>query len=187
MNDLSSRVDLAIATDGWAESGLLIKSTSESYLIPQIFKRLAGKEYSPTRQVDSLYNGFLYFRNQIPGTQWDRFKSKTNDERYNQEQVEYFIRMIDTLKARGIKEVIVNPPIWKEQRRHMKENRSLEQFESLLDSISNVKEVPIFNFDHKFRDEEVPRRCYLNTQHLNYQGAKLFTRDLALFLAGLEQ
>ena len=179
------KIALTRRSDGGFNAGSFLVVPREKQIAKHFFKRILFDDYTPTRQVDTVYQGYLRFTNQTPDAQWNRHESDRYTE-FNPDQFAYFERTIQLAVEQNIEVILVHPPIWRAHAAGLSESSSYSQFNSGLDSLVqqyNLHEFPAsrtgqLNQDN-FRKEE-----FLNPQHLNNTGAQRFTKAMLNHLLG---
>lgn len=190
INDPILGFSLAFNSKEGIEAGSFFNSVQEQYLIPKDsggfpdFKSwFFGKEPNPRRIIKSIFNGHLEFYNQLPA-QWEGYSGKAGLWGWpNEPQVEHFNAVLELLKSKNIKTVVVNTPIWSNLLNYYIENRPRwESFDKTLNESCTLYGVPIFNQDYSLLQNELSKNDYLNTVHLSYPGSVKFTTELCDFL-----
>jgi hypothetical protein len=177
VDDLSLNIEMNRYSEGKFDTYSLIKSGNEKYLVPTIFKKITGEKYVPTREVTSVYNGFLKFSNQTKDLNWDSFKIK--DKKIYSGQIMYFCKLIELGILNNMQIVIVNPPIWKSKSDAFEDTRYFLAFNKVLEMVSEKYKLKIYNKSTRDLDANLVKEDFLNLDHLNYTGAVKTTNSFA--------
>jgi len=169
------------SNDGFDKS-FFFKTYQERYLFKHIYRKFKGIRYKPTREIVNDYNGHLKFYNQIKNTDWIHSYNSIRVNDINLEQVKYFIKTIELFHKHNIEIIIVNPPIWHIQMETIAKEENFKKFKGIIDTISEKFHIKIYNSDFKLFKKELSKDCYLNAQHLNYNGSKIFTNHFCEYL-----
>lgn len=188
LSDFKSRTELVLNSTKGFEPGIFIESLNEKYLLDAILNSFRGIPYKPTRDIESVYNGSLVFKNQSENVEWKYKPNKKSLIQISTEQVSYFRRIIQLAQEKGIKVVILNPPIWKEKLVGLQ--RFSSQFhdcDSILTIVAKEFGVPIYNRDYQTMNSILVRQDFLDAEHLNWNGAVKYTVDFSRWFAGSQE
>ena len=174
-------------------ASFFFSTLQEHYLFSSMFKNLTGAKYTPTREVTDIDNGYLESVTQMPNIQWANFKPLEKNASMSaainntiaedfKTQVEYFDRMIKLALANNIQVLLVNPPIWEKQLQRDMGESDFQDFAMVLKNASARYRLPVFNEDFQLFNQSLQQSDYLNTEHLNYYGAKKFTLSLSTWI-----
>ncbi len=168
--------------EGNVNLSYFFKTVQEKYLFISLKNKIFRKKYTPTRNIFSVRNGYLEIDNQIPGSAWENFDSLQYIPT-NKSQVQYFEKSIELAQKNNIQVVIVNPPLWKEKLKYFEKDKMYEEFQGTIDSLEKKYDIKIFNKNRKILMDDLVKEDFLNSEHLNGNGAKKFTEQLAQWLS----
>jgi hypothetical protein len=180
VNDFTTHLKLGLYSDEALQSSFFFKSVKEQYLFEAVVNKITGKKYVPTRDIYTTSNGYLEVRNQIPGTNWNKFELETKLP-INIKQIDYFNKTISFLIEKNIKVIIINPPMYFDSLEAESENR-FNEFRRILDSSALKYKIPVFNQNYTVLKDSLQQNDFLNTGHLNFYGAKKFTYKLSYWM-----
>jgi len=179
---LGNNIPLSLNSEEGFDASFFLKTIQEKYLFKHLFGKLTGKEYQPTRKIVSVYNGHLEFYNQTGNLNWEDFEQEKKSLQI-EKQVDYFSKMIAELLEQDTEVIIVNPSIWKGQINAMAHTESFKVFEKTLDAIALKYGIAIYNAKHQSLQEQLEKKDFLNTQHLNYYGSVKFTKHFCEYFS----
>jgi hypothetical protein len=158
----------------------IFKTVQEKYLFLTLFKRLIGIKYTPTREIKRIYNGYL--ENHRHDTNSNFSKVISLNQELNQLQKDYFEKTLNMAYDYNIVVILVNPPVWKDALQDYNNHLAYKEFGFYLKAITEKYNCIYFNQDNSFLGNSLKKTDFLNSQHVNYYGAKLFSQELGHFL-----
>lgn len=182
VNRLDTKWSLYRDSEMPVDASFFLRSVKERYLFSSVYRSLRGGKYKPTREVHAIYNGYLESRNQIRGTNWTDFKDHDGYVAPKDIQLDYFNRMIALARAQHIEVLIVNPPLWNPLLEAERKRADFKDFTASLGKFHDQYDVAVFNENFTVLDSALTQGDFLNTEHLNYFGAKKFSIELATWL-----
>ena len=179
---LNFNIDLILNSNDRFDNTVFFKTYKERYIFKYLYRRLKGEKYKPTRKIINEYHGHLKFYNQIENTNWANFGINSHGSIINRDQVKYFIKTIELLRKHGIEIIIVNPPIWHVQMETIVKSKNYKIFKNIINRISSKYNIDVYNSNFNSFQNEFEKDCFLNTQHLNYNGSTIFTNHFCKYL-----
>ena len=174
------KFQLIINSKEGINGSFFLKTIREKYLFKTLIKEMVGIKYQPTRKIEDVYNGHCKFFNQSRDVNWSDFREYLPDNPLDK-QVEYFIKTIQLAQEKGIEVVIVNPPLFIDYHNVQETKESYNKFIETLTRISDQYDLTVHNID-KDKKLQLKKEYFLNPQHLNYFGSKIFSEQLATHL-----
>lgn len=183
---LSNNIELSYYSDEGFDASFFFKSFREKYLFKLFIKKLKGDKYKPTRIVEDVYHGHLKFYNQTPKLVWNKIPTVHKKSGENPKQVEYFIKTIKLALENNIPVIIVNPPIWQENLNAIEPSDSYQKFVATINESAKKFNLKVYEMNVDCTNSTdiliLPQKDFLNTQHLNYLGSKVFTKQFCDYL-----
>jgi hypothetical protein len=184
VNDFQTQLELYLNSPTGLDKSFFFQTLREDYLFNSLFSQLKGKKYIPTRVVKSISNGYLETTNQMPNVKWDGKETNSyEDKKINNDQIRYFIQLIEFAESKNVKVLVVNSPIWSSNIQTRSEHDDFKKTKELIDSISMSQGIPVFNSDYLIA---LKQSDFLNTDHLNGYGAKKFSAEFCKWYKSLE-
>jgi hypothetical protein len=181
INDNYIKFQLSLNSIEGVDAGIVLKTLSEKYLFQHFFNSMIDKPYIATREVRSSYSGHLEFYNQSRNVQWSGYK-KGKELHTNKIQLDYFVKTIELLLSHNVKVIILNPPIWYDKIDVMSKEENFIEFDNFLNSICLKYDLELYNPKHEFHRDELEKKSFLNPEHVNSYGAKVFSLDFVKML-----
>jgi hypothetical protein len=179
INNFSDKYQLYAQANGF-DFSYFFKTVKEKYLFLTLFKRLLGIEYIPTRNIKRIYNGYLENHTHDDESNWTKVTSLTDD--FNATQQKYFEMTILLAAENNVKVIFINPPVWKEALKDYKNYKAYSEYEVRIIEIAKKYNIILFNKNNDVLHDELKKADFLNSQHLNYYGAKQFSAEVGHFI-----
>ena len=165
-------------SDDWL---LLLSSYRQRHLIPALVRILSGQSApSPIRQIEGVDRGYL--RNVLHMRADASFESGAYLNRVNPAQVAAFRALLDLLDSRGIRTIIVDPPV---EPRHLSDllltPRYIE-FDRTLNRVLATHGISRINFRTSDLARPLDYRDFLNAEHLCASGAAYFSTFIGAWI-----
>ena len=163
------------------DKSVLIRSLREKDLVVNVIRRLIGRKYVPTREVKSVYHGHLEFYNQIANVDWNPVGTSDSYSKSREKQKKYFVKTVEYLLKNGINVVIVNSPVWPPELKEIMKTSYYKYFSDTIKDVTRYYGLHYLNEEYDILENQTDKSSFLNADHLNYYGSKIFTKEICSY------
>lgn len=160
-------------SSGGIDPSFFVQSLRQSDLLMAMRNKILGNVYTPTREVVSVYSGYLKTANHMADGNWEQ--DDFNNRHILDSQVEYLIKTMKLALESGIKVILVNEPVWHTIQTNRNRSPRFQAVQNKVREISEDLNVPVFNEDYGFGYSELKKEDFLNPTHLNGHGSRKYT------------